>query len=70
METENGNLIGLPVGFPQKLVSAFVWEGQKLAGKYPSVYALSEPQVVEVQSALEHVDCTVQSRASCSTSLS
>ena len=64
METEKIQLTGLPTGFPQKLVSKFVWEGQDLAEDYDFVYALSEPQVAEVESALEYFKCTLKCHAS------
>ncbi|MCJ1459017.1 hypothetical protein MMC28_009394 [Mycoblastus sanguinarius] len=52
VETEKLHLTGLPIGFPRKLVSTLVWEGQDLAREYNSVYALSKQQVAEVESAL------------------
>ena len=64
VKNENLRLIGLPTGFPQKLVSSFVWEGKDLAREYDSVYALSEQEVIEVERALEHFKCMIYSCAS------
>ena len=58
-ENDQLHLIGLPTGFPQKLVSSLVWEGQDFAKESDYVYALSERDVVEIESALEHFRCTV-----------
>ena len=62
VKNEKLHLTGLPVGFPPKLVSTFVWEGEELARQYDSVYALSEQEVAEVESAIGHFKCTFSSR--------
>ena len=61
LENEKLHLTGLPVGFPQKLISTFVWEGQDFAKESDHVYVLSETNVVEIESALEHFRCTTRS---------
>lgn len=54
METESLHLVGLPTGFPQKLVSKMVWEGQDVTRDHDFVYTLSDAQVTEIESALGH----------------
>jgi hypothetical protein len=44
----------VPEGFPKKLVSDFVWEGNDLVGKYDWVYELSQAEVREIEDALKH----------------
>lgn len=61
METEDLHLTGLPTGFPPKLVSKFVWEGQDVARDDDFVYALSDAQVAEIESALGHFKGTAHS---------
>ena len=58
LKSEKLHLIGLPDGFPQRLISTFVWEGKDLAREYDSVYALSEQETVEIESALAHFKCS------------
>lgn len=62
-KSERLRSIGLPNGFPQRLVSSFVWEGKDLAGVYDAVYALSDQEATEVERALEHFKCMVNSCA-------
>ena len=62
VKNEKLHLTGLPIGYPPKLVSTFVWEGEDLAREYDFVYALSEHEVAEVESALGHFKCMVHSR--------
>lgn len=61
VKNEKLHLTGLPVGFPQRLVSTFAWEGKDLAKGYDSVYALSEQEAAEVERALAHFKCTIPS---------
>ena len=61
VENEKLHLIGLPVGFPQKLNSTFVWDGKDFAKESDYIYELSEKDVVEIESALEHFKCTARS---------
>lgn len=44
----------LPAGFPKKLVSELVWEGQDLVGKYDWTYQLNDEEVGEIETALRH----------------
>ncbi|PGG95070.1 hypothetical protein AJ80_10028 [Polytolypa hystricis UAMH7299] len=44
----------LPAGFPAKLASDLVWEGQELKNSYPWVYELNQAQVQEIENALQH----------------
>ena len=64
VKNEKVHLRGLPTGFPQKLVSTFAWEGEDLANEYKYVYALSEQEIAEVESALAHFKCTMDSYVS------
>ena len=64
VENEKLHLTGLPVGFPEKLISTFVWEGQDFAKESDHVYVLSEENVAEIESALQHFRCTAQSNDS------
>ena len=63
VKDERLRLIGLPTGFPQRLVSSFVWEGKGLARAYDAVYTLSEQETIEVEHALEHFKCILYSCA-------
>ena len=63
VKNERLGLIGLPNGFPQRLVSSFVWEGKDLAGVYDAVYALSDQEVTEVERALQYFKCIMNSCA-------
>ena len=42
----------LPPGFPQKLESDLVWEGQDITGKYDWTYELNEEELAEIEKAL------------------
>ena len=64
VENEKLHLTELPVGFPQELVSTFVWEGHDFAKKDNYVYTLSEQEVVEIETALEYFKCRAQSTCS------
>jgi hypothetical protein len=44
----------LPAGFPKKLVSDLVWEGQDLVGKYDWTYQLNDEEVGEIEAALQY----------------
>ncbi|TAQ88462.1 hypothetical protein B7494_g3245 [Chlorociboria aeruginascens] len=44
----------LPDGFPQKLSSDLVWEGQDLKNRYEWVYTLNEDQIEEIEEAARH----------------
>lgn len=44
----------LPEGFPQKLESELVWDGQKLAETYDWTYELNEQELEEIEGALQH----------------
>jgi hypothetical protein len=48
----------LPPGFPEKLKSDFVWEGQNVAEKYDWVYELNEKEKTEIEQALEYFKCS------------
>lgn len=47
----------LPPGFPEKLESDFVWDGDTLPGKYDWVYELNESELDEIERALSHFKC-------------
>lgn len=49
----------LPPGFPQKLHSDLVWDGNNLAEHYNWNYILTEADLDEIEAALEHFKCTV-----------
>lgn len=53
LETENLTK-SLPPGFPAKLKSDLVWEGDGLEKTYDIVYELSETEVEEIEQALEY----------------
>ncbi len=55
--TEKLDLQSLPVGFPSKLESDFVWDGESITGNYEWVYKLSEKEIAEVEDALAHFKC-------------
>ncbi|KAL1988656.1 hypothetical protein VTN96DRAFT_8356 [Rasamsonia emersonii] len=44
----------LPPGFPKKLVSDLVWEGDEIKGRYNWIYELNEAELNEIENALEH----------------
>ncbi|KAI1618888.1 hypothetical protein EDD36DRAFT_460525 [Exophiala viscosa] len=54
LTTEPLKHVDLPSGFPEELKSDFVWEGEGLAQKYDWTYVLTDEQVQELESALEH----------------
>lgn len=47
----------LPPGFPKKLVSDLVWEGDEIKGRYNWIYELNEAELNEIENALEHFKC-------------
>jgi hypothetical protein len=47
----------LPDGFPSKLESDFVWEGETVNKSYDWVYELGAKDVAELEAALEHFKC-------------
>ncbi len=48
----------LPPGFPQKLESELVWDGNTLAESYDWNYVLTEADIEEIDAALKHFKCT------------
>ncbi|KAL1959403.1 hypothetical protein VTO42DRAFT_2206 [Malbranchea cinnamomea] len=44
----------LPAGFPAKLVSDLVWDGSDIRDRYDWTYVLTEADLQEIHSALEH----------------
>lgn len=44
----------LPAGFPQQLVSPLVWEGKDIEKRSDWLYHLSDAQLDEIDSALNH----------------
>ena len=61
VKNEQVHLTGLPTEFPQKLVSTCAWEGKDLVNEDEYVYALSEQETAEVESALAHFKCMIDS---------
>lgn len=57
LENERLDLVTLPDGFPKKLESSFVWEGDGLEESYQWVYELSKEQVEEIERGLVHFKC-------------
>ena len=53
----------LPPGFPRKLESSLVWEGETLKEHYDWVYELKEDEVQEIEEALAHFQCKSRHRA-------
>ncbi|RKK68698.1 hypothetical protein BFJ69_g13386 [Fusarium oxysporum] len=52
---ESGKLItSLPTGFPQRLESDLVWDGQELANKFDWTYRLTDQDLKEIDAAVEH----------------
>ncbi len=47
----------LPAGFPEKLDSELVWDGNSLAETYDWNYQLTEADLAEVEAALRHFKC-------------
>jgi hypothetical protein len=47
----------LPAGFPSKLKSDLVWDGESIQGQYEWVYELNADDLVEVEEALQHFKC-------------
>jgi hypothetical protein len=47
----------LPPGFPERLESELVWDGNDLAGKYNWNYVLNDADVAEIKQALAHFKC-------------
>lgn len=47
----------LPPGYPQKLESDLVWEGETLKESYDWVYELKEDELDEIEKALSHFKC-------------
>ena len=54
LEAEKANQKELPEGFPKRLISDFVWEGEGLADEYEWTYELNNQQVEEIEAALKH----------------
>ena len=51
----------LPEGFPSELKSKLVWHGKDLANRYDWTYTLSEEELDEIETALEHWKCKYSS---------
>jgi hypothetical protein len=47
----------LPPGFPKKLVSDLVWQGDQLEGVYDWTYELNNAELDEIEQALAHFQC-------------
>lgn len=47
----------LPEGFPKKLESDLVWEGEGLKERYDWTYELNEAELEEIEAALKHFKC-------------
>lgn len=50
----------LPPGFPEKLESDLVWDGDKILGEYDWAYELSSADIEEIDRALQHFKCMLQ----------
>ncbi len=50
----------LPPGFPAKLGSELVWDGNTLAETYDWDYVLTTADLEEIEAALRHFQCTSQ----------
>ena len=48
----------LPAGFPPRLESDFVWDGDSVKGTYEWIYELNDKEVTEIELALEHFKCS------------
>ena len=57
LQNEDLKNVRLPIGFPQRLESDFVWEGDDLAEKYDWTYVLTEADVEELEDALTGFKC-------------
>ncbi len=57
LATEKLDLQPLPPGFPSKLESDFVWDGESVIGKYDWVYTLSGNEIAELEEALAYFKC-------------
>lgn len=47
----------LPERFPKELTGDLVWEGETLADAYDWTYVLSDEQLEEIETALQHFKC-------------
>ena len=47
----------LPPGFPKKLISDLVWEGDQLKDAYDWTYELNDDELNEIEHALVHFQC-------------
>lgn len=47
----------LPVGFPSKLESDLVWDGQQVAKSYDWTYELNAAELKDIENALKHFKC-------------
>jgi hypothetical protein len=54
LQTEPLDLKSLPSGFPKRLESDLIWEGEGLAEKYDWTHVLTPEQVQELENALTH----------------
>jgi hypothetical protein len=48
----------LPAGYPSRLESDFVWDGQTVAEQYDWVHQLNEAQITEIEQALTYFKCS------------
>lgn len=57
LHTEPLDQSSLPPGFPQRLESDLVWEGESLANQYDWTYVLTEAEIEELEEALTYFKC-------------
>lgn len=50
----------LPPGFPQKLESDLVWDGQNLASRFDWTYRLTDHDLEEIDAAVQHFKGTYE----------
>ena len=50
----------LPEGFPKKLQSNLVWDGNDIVSRYKWTYELNEHEIEEIEDALNHFKCKHQ----------
>jgi hypothetical protein len=51
----------VPNGFPAELKGNLVWEGESVGETYDWTFVLTEGQLVEIDEALKHFQCTYPS---------
>jgi hypothetical protein len=57
LATEKLHLQSLPDGFPSKLGSDFIWEGDTVKDSYDWIYELNENEINEIEEGLRHFQC-------------